>query len=347
MNQNGSHYVDGLMNGLNIDTSSRGNYLFNTGIANIERADAILLVGTFPRHEAAMVNARIRKAYSANNRLKIAVIGANNDFNYPVMSVGSSPEDLKNIKSHKFGEILKSAKFPMMIIGAGVFMRNDGVAIQKLCHDIAREFNFIRDNWNGFNVLHLFAAQVGALDLGLTHSGDLSSQEFVYLMNVDADLNINKNAFVIYQGHHGDKGAARADVILPSAAYTEKDGLYVNTEGRVQLGKRAIAPVGDAREDWKILRALSSLIGDALPFDTLYQLRTVLTKAYPHFAEIDQLPKTSWGAFGRDGTISNDSFTPAVTNFYNTNVITNASKIMQECTTQFGAQSSQQHEAAE
>jgi NADH-quinone oxidoreductase subunit G len=346
MNQNGSEYVDGLIHGINIDASNRAGYLFNSGIAGIEQADAILLVGTNLRSEAAMINARIRKTWLAN-RIKIGAIGCVDNFNYPVVRIGNGIDSLKNIASHSFAQTLKNAKRPMIIVGVGAFMCNDGMAIQKLVREVAEQFNIIKDDWNGFNVVHSFAGQVAALDLGLTNTGDLSSQEFVYLMGVDADLPINKNAFVVYQGHHGDKGASRADVILPAAAYTEKDGLYVNTEGRVQLGKRAIAPVGDAREDWKILRALSSLIGDALPFDTLYQLRTVLTKAYPHFAEIDQLPKTSWGAFGRDGTISNDSFTPAVTNFYNTNVITNASKIMQECTTQFGAQSSQQHEAAE
>ena len=344
MNGAGSHYVDGMMTGLQIDTKARAGYIFNSGIATIEQADVILLVGTNPRYDAAMVNARIRKAYVAN-RIKIGVIADADNFNYPVTVIGQTTDDLKNLSNHPFAKILKNAKNPMMIIGAGAFMRPDGASIQKLCHDVANEYGVVRDGWNGFNVLHLHAGQVGALDLGLTNSNDISAQEFVYLLGVDADLNINKDAFVVYQGHHGDKGAARADVILPAAAFTEKDGLYVNTEGRVQMSKRVVAPVGDAKEDWKILRALSEVIGTALPFDNLYALRQNLYAAYPHFAKIDELPAEAWGDFGSNDTVLNAPLASPITNFYNTNVITAVSNTMRECSQTFVAH--QHKEAAE
>ena len=334
MNSAGSYYVDGLMTGLQIDVKTRAGYIFNSGIAAIENADAILLVGTNPRVDAAMVNARIRKAYVAN-RIKIGVIADADNFNYPVTMIGKTTDDLKNLSQHAFSKILKNAKNPMMIIGAGAFMRPDGAVVQKLCRDVAHEYNMVRDDWNGFNVLHLHAGQVAALDVGLTQQGDLAAQDFVYLLGVDADLPISKNAFVVYQGHHGDKGAARADVILPGAAFTEKDGLYVNTEGRVQMAKRVVAPVGNAKEDWKIIRALSELTGAPLPYDNFYALRQNLFDAVPHFKHIDQCVKADWNDFGKDGITSAAFLSSPITNFYNTNVITAASKTMADCAKQF------------
>ncbi len=323
--------VDGVM-GIHIDVSSRAGYLFNSGIAGIEQADAILLVGTNPRIEAAMVNARIRKTWLAN-RIKVGVIGEQADLTYPTTYIGAGPDSLKDLIAgkHSFADVLKNAKNPMIIIGAGAFRREDGLAIQSLARDAAETFGMVKDGWNGFNVLHVHAAQVTALDLGMASEKEISEQEVVYLLNVDSEkvnAQISPSAFVVYQGHHGDIGASRADVILPGSAYTEKDGLYVNTEGRVQMGKKAASAPGEAKEDWKILRALSAEIGKPLPYDNMYQLRQRLIKEFSTFAKIDVVEPAEWGFFGKAGAVNSTPFVSAVKNFYMTNVITRASQTM-------------------
>ncbi len=334
----GSDYVCGLM-GINIDASTRAGYIFNTTIAGIENADAILLVGTNPRAEAAMVNARIRKSFLAN-RVKIGVIGENADLNYKTTYIGAGADSLKDVIAgkHNFAEVLKSAKNPMIILGTGALRYDDGQAVQALAREAAEKFNMVRDDWNGFNVLHVAAGQVAALDLGLTKMGKMAEQDVVYLLGVDAErvnCMIPDSAFVVYQGHHGDFGATRADVILPGSAYTEKDGLYVNTEGRVQLAKKAVSAPGQAKEDWKILRALSAAIGKPLPYDNMYQLRQRLIKEFPHFAKIDVIEKAEWKQFGQAGNISSAPFVSTIRNFYMSNVISRASETMAKCTEEF------------
>ncbi len=323
--------VDGVM-GIHIDVSSRAGYLFNSGIAGIEEADAILLVGTNPRIEAAMVNARIRKAWLAK-RIKVGVVGEQADLSYPTTYIGAGPESLKDLVAgkHSFAEILKDANKPMIIVGAGAFRRVDGLAIQSLAREAAETFGMVKDGWNGFNVLHVHAAQVTALDLGMASEKEISDQDVVYLLNVDSEkvnAQISPSAFVIYQGHHGDIGASRADVIFPGSAYTEKDGLYVNMEGRVQMGKKAASAPGEAKEDWKILRALSNDTGKPLPYDNMYQLRQRLVKEFPIFAKIDVIEPAEWVFFGKAGNVNSAPFVSAVKNFYMTNVITRASQTM-------------------
>ena len=330
----GSDYIDGKM-GIELDASERAGYLFNTTIAGIEQADAILLVGTNPRWEATLVNARIRKT-GLNKRIKVGMIGENVDLTYPTTYIGAGPDSLKDLidGKHSFAEVLKKAQNPMIILGAGALMREDGPAIQALAREAAVAFNMVKDGWNGFNVLHVDAGQVAALDLGLTKSGDLAQQDVVYLLNVDSDSvnsRIRKDAFVIYQGHHGDAGAARADVILPGAAYTEKDGLYVNTEGRLQMAKKAVTAPGEAREDWKVFRALSDLVGKPLPYNNLFQLRQRLVNEFQPFGHIDRIVPSAWKPFGKSGAVKADAFRSPVTNFYFTNVITRASATMAKC----------------
>lgn len=330
----GSTYVCGKM-GIELDASQRAGYIFNTTIAGIEKADAILLVGTNPRWEATLVNARIRKT-GLNKRIKVGMIGENVDLTYPTTYIGAGPDSLKDLIAgkHSFAEVLKKAQNPMIILGAGALMREDGPAVQALAREAAEAFNMVKEGWNGFNVLHVDAGQVAALDLGLTNDGDLGAQEIVYLLNTDSEYcndKISKTAFVVYQGHHGDVGASRADVILPGSAYTEKDALYVNTEGRVQMAKKAVSPPGEAREDWKILRALSGFIGKPLPYDNLFQLRQRLIKEFPHFNQIDKVLPAEWKPFGKSGAVKSDPFKSPVTNFYLTNVITRASETMAKC----------------
>ena len=333
-------YWGTLDDGAQFDTSERCGYLFNSGIAAIEQADAILLVGTNPRHEATIVNARIRKTWLAK-RVKVGVIGSAADLTYPYAHIGDGPGDLESLMNgkHDFVKVLEKAERPMIIVGMGAFTREDGLAVHALAREVAEKFKMVREGWNGFNVLHNAASRVGALDIGFSAEGgiDLSAMDFVWLLGADDfDLSqIPAKAFVVYQGHHGDKGAARADVILPGAAYTEKDGLYVNTEGRPQMARMAVHPPGQAREDWKIIRALSEYTGKVLPYNDLFHLRQRIVDEWPHLGELDVLPQTEWKKFGKSGKVSKEQFVPAVGNYYLTNAICRASKTMIECTRAF------------
>jgi len=337
----GSPNVDCRQDGAKLEAGIRGSYLFNPGIHGIEQADAILLVGTNPRWESPVLNARIRKRY-LSGRCAIASVGPAVDLTYPVDRLGAGPATLADIAAGKgsFAEKLKAAKNPLIIVGMGALAREDGAAVLAL----ARSLAVVRDDWNGFAVLHTAASRVGALDLGLVPgeggrdvAGILAGCEkreidVVYLLAAD-EIDTKKlgKAFVIYQGHHGDAGAHRADVILPGAAYTEKPGTYVNTEGRVQLGRRAAYPPGDAREDWAILRALSERLGKALPYDTLEQVRARLIAVNKSFAALDQQTAGAWGNFGKAGAVSDAAFVSPIANFYMTDPISRASRTMADC----------------
>ncbi len=335
----GSPHLDCRQDGAALDPSCRAGYLFNTAIAGIEQADACVLIGTNPRVEAAIINARLRKRMLQGG-FRVGAFGPPLDLTYPVTVLGTGPADLVA----RGQEFLKDAKNPMLILGQGALRRRDGAAILAAARVLAESAGLVHDGWNGFNVLHLAAARVGGLDLGFVPgaggrdvAGILAGCEkgeidVVYLLGADEiDMKRLGSAFVVYQGHHGDKGAARADVVLPGAAYTEKDATYVNTEGRVQLARRAVFPPGDAREDWAILRALSGALGKALPYDSLPALRAHLVRAYPSFAERDAVPHASWGSFGTAGTIDPAPFSYPIADFYRTDVISRASSIMADC----------------
>ncbi len=337
----GSANIDCRQDGAKLDASSRGGYIFNAGVKGIDQADVILLVGTNPRVESPVLNARIRKRY-LSGRCTIASVGPAADLTYPVERLGAGPATLRELADGKLGfaEKLKAAKNPLIIVGMGALTREDGAAVLAL----ARSMAVVRDDWNGFAVLHTAASRVGALDLGLVPgeggrdvagilAGCGSKEiEVVYLLAAD-EIDTTKlgKAFVIYQGHHGDAGAHRADVILPGAAYTEKSGTYVNTEGRVQLGQRASYPPGDAREDWAILRALSERLEKPLPYDTIDQVRARLVAVNKVFAALDQQAPGAWGSFGTAGTTNDAPFVSTVANFYMTDPISRASKTMAEC----------------
>ncbi|CAN5659171.1 NADH-quinone oxidoreductase subunit NuoG [soil metagenome] len=337
----GSPNVDCRQDGSKLEAGARGGYIFNAGIRGIEQADAILLVGTNPRWESPVLNARIRKRY-LSGRCAIASIGPAVDLTYPVERLGAGPATLRDLADGKLGfaEKLKAAKNPLVIVGPGALAREDGAAVLAL----ARSLAVARDDWNGFAVLHTAASRVGGLDLGLVPGEDgldvagilagtqTKKIDVVYLLAAD-ELDTSKlgKAFVIYQGHHGDAGAHRADVILPGAAYTEKPGTYVNTEGRVQLALRANFPPGDAREDWAILRALSGRLGKTLPYDTIDQVRSRLVAMNKSFAALDQQAAGAWGEFGKAGTMTDAPFVSPITNFYMTDPISRASRTMADC----------------
>jgi NADH-quinone oxidoreductase subunit G len=341
----GSPNVDCRQDGAKLEAGPRGGYIFNPGVKGIDQADAILLVGTNPRWESPVLNARLRKRY-LSGRCAIASVGPAVDHTYPVERLGAGPATLRDIAEGKgsFADKLKAAKNPLIIVGMGALAREDGAAVLAAARELADKLNAVRADWNGFAVLHTAAARVGALDLGLVPAeggrdvagilaGCESKEiEAVYLLAAD-EIDTTKlgKAFVIYQGHHGDAGAHRADVILPGAAYTEKPGTYVNTEGRVQLGLRAAYPPGDAREDWAILRALSERLGKALPYDTLDQVRARLVAVNKSFAALDQQAAGAWGPFGKAGPMGDAPFVSPIANFYMTDPISRVSKTMAEC----------------
>ena len=345
----GSPNLDCRQDGAALDPSVRSSYLFNTGVAKAEEADICLIIGANPRWEAPLVNTRLRKGW-LDGGMKISVIGPQLDLTYDYDYLGASAATLQEIAdgTHPFAAALKAAKRPMLMIGMGALSRDDGAACLAVARKIANDCGLIRDDWNGFNVLHTAAARVGGMDLGFTPgqggcdvSGILNGAssgtiDVVYLLGADEiKMSSLDKAFVIYQGHHGDAGAHAADVILPGAAYTEKSGVYVNLEGRVQRGRRAAFPPGDAREDWTILRALSAIVGKTLPYDDLPGLRKAMHEACPHFTHIDTVEPTSWEDFGTTGDMSAAPFKSAIENFYMTDPISRASKTMAACTREF------------
>jgi NADH-quinone oxidoreductase subunit G len=341
----GAANFDCRQDGAKLDPSCRAGYLFNTTIAGIENADACLLIGTDPRWEAPLVNARLRKRFLRGG-FRIAAIGPALDLTFPVEMLGKGGDSLSELVtgSHPWAARLREANHPMIILGQGALSRRDGAQVLAMASKIAESHGLLRDEWNGFNVLHHAAARVAALDLGFVprpggrdvggilaacRSGDV---ELLYLLGADEiDTNDLGNAFVIYQGHHGDRGASRADVVLPGAAYTEKDGSYVTTEGRVQLARRAVFPPGEAREDWKILRALSGAAGQPLPFDTVSELRRRMWQAHPILAETERVPRAPWGAFGEPGPIDPTPFAYPIADYYLTDPISRASHTMARC----------------
>lgn len=328
----------------------REHYLFNPTFMGVEEADALLLIGTNPRKDAAVWNARIRKAWLWND-LKVGVIGEAADLTYEYEHLGTGPDALNGLfnRDSEIAEALRNAEKPMIVVGESALARGDGEAILKAAHDYALEIQAIKDGWAGFGVLHTAAGRVGALDVGFvpgTSGADTAAilgggMETVVLLGADeVDLSSLGNAKVIYVGSHGDAGAARADVILPAAAYTEMAATYVNSEGRVQMTSRAVQPKGEAREGWAIFRALSDVLGQTLPYDSAEALRAELREENANFAGLGFAPgaagaetlKTPLTATGAINT--GDPFTTSKTDFYLTNPIARASKTMAECSMQ-------------
>jgi NADH-quinone oxidoreductase subunit G len=342
----GSPHIDCRQDGAKLDPSSRAGYIFNTTIAGIEQADACLLIGTNPRWEAPLVNARLRKRWLAGG-FRVGVIGPQHDLTYKTEYLGAGPQTLNELVSGTlaFADVLRQAKNPMIIVGQGALGRDDGAAVLALARKAAEQLGVVKDGWNGFNVLHTAAARVGGLDLGfvpgpggrdvagILDGASKGEIEVVYLLGADEiDGSWFGKAFVIYQGHHGDAGAHRADVILPGAAYTEKNATYVNTEGRPQRARLAVFPPGEAREDWKIIRALSETVGKRLPYDTLKQVRARLVAVNPVFGTPELVTPAPWGAFGTAGPVEPTPFGSPIANFYMTDPISRASETMAKCT---------------
>ncbi len=339
----GSPNLDCRQDGARLDGARRDFYTFNSTIAGIDEADALLIIGSNPRREAPVLNARIRKR-RLSGPFPIGVIGPHADLTYRAEWLGDGPAAIHALPE-PFAAVLADAKRPMIIVGQAALARPDGAAVLAAAWKLASQVGALTAEWNGFNVLHTAAARVGALDLGFLPGAGGKTLDAMMAGGVDllwllgADEfdtgRIGADTFVVYQGHHGDRGAARADVILPGSTYVEKSGTYVNTEGRVQRTGKAVFAPGDARDDWAILRAFSALIDKPLPYDDLEALRAQLEQVNPVFGRIGFLPR--FGAAdlsapsGDPAAVSDAPFATAFDDYHQTNSISRASAVMAEC----------------
>ena len=313
----------------------RSNYLFNSKIWGIEDADCILLIGTNPRHEAAVLNARIRKQW-LRSELEIGVVGETWESTFDFEHLGTDFAALKKALAGPFGKKLQAAKKPMIIVGSGVTDHADAKAFYELVGGFVDKnaANFLTEEWNGYNVLQRAASRAGAFEVGfVTPSAEVAQTpaKFVWLLGADEinEADIPKDAFIVYQGHHGDKGAQIADIILPGAAYTEKAGTYVNTEGRVQMTRAATGLPGAARTDWKIIRAVSEFLGAPLPYDDVAAVRDRMVEISPALAAYDvvepvalkQLSKVQLVDQNKGSKPSGAPLKKVIDNFYFTDVI--------------------------
>lgn len=340
----GSANTDCRQDGSSLGYGPREGWLFNSGLQGIENADAILIVGANPRVEAPLLNARLRKAWLAG-KTEIGLIGeqANLTFDYSWLGAGS--KTLAKLPKAAM-DFLTKAERPAIIVGSGALSGEQGPAVLNALGALAKKVGVVADGWNGFNVLHSAASRVAGLDMGFVPGeGGLSAVDMVkkgaldvlFLLGADEIDASATTAFKIYLGSHGDRGAHGADVILPGAAYTEKSGLYVNTEGRVQMAERVVFPKGDAKEDWAILRALSGLVARTLPYDTLDALRAKLMADVPTFGRIDYLPAPAAfdvASLGRKGDLGDVAFASSVRDPYLNNPIARASVTMAELSAQ-------------
>jgi NADH-quinone oxidoreductase subunit G len=328
------------------NTKARGNYLFNTTVAGIEEADFCLLIGANPRHAAPVLNSRIGRGARERNML-VARVGEVDDQTYKIEELGANPSILKEIFSgkHQICNILAQSKKPMMIIGDQAYSRADFKSIYQLAQGIAAKYKFIQDEWNGFNILHNYASSVSLLDLGFRpNNGGMDFTEIkdgaksgkiklVYVLSAD-EFNVDDfgDAFIVYQGHHGDKCANRADLILPGCAYTEKDGTYVNLEGRAQRAYKIVKPPMHAMDDREIFINLASLLGVKLPFADLAALREQMALEFSVFAEIGKLTKTEMLQVEDNCDLQDEPLCKVPNNYYMDNAISRASPTMLECT---------------
>lgn len=336
----GSANTDCRQDGAVLGYGPREGWLFNSGIQGIENADAILIVGANPRTEAPLLNARLRKSWLAG-KAEIGLIGEQVALTYDYSWLGAGTKTLAKLPKAAL-DFLTKAERPAIIVGSAALAGENGPAVLNALGALAKKVGVVAEGWNGFNVLHSAASRVAGLDMGfvpgeggLTAAGmvQAGALDVLFLLGADEiDASASK-AFKVYLGSHGDRGAQGADVILPGAAYTEKSGLYVNTEGRVQMADRVVFPKGQAKEDWAVLRALSAMVGQTLPYDTLDALRAKLMADHPTFGRVDYLPAPASfdvGSLGKKGDLGDVVFGSAVRDPYLNNPIARASVTMAE-----------------
>ena len=336
------------VNGVDI----RSNFAFNTGIAGLDEADYVIMIGTNPRHEATIINTRLRKGY-LHNGLDLAVIGEKIDLTYEYDHLGTDAQAVADLAAGKGrgAERLKTAQKPLVIVGSGVADHPDGAAVLKSVAQLvlSNKNKFLTSEWNGFNFLHRAASRMAAREMGIQGAAAEGARtpKFMYLLNADdiSATKIPQDAFVVYQGHHGDVGAQFADVCLPGLAYTEKSTTYMNTEGRTQMTRAAVSGAGAAREDWKILRALSEVMGHTLPYDDVTAVRDRMFDISPALVRYDACESTSaeTAALGLEQLASSPAASSAtglplhlpIDNFYQTDPVSRASPTMAKCVQAF------------
>ncbi|KAF2797267.1 NADH-quinone oxidoreductase [Melanomma pulvis-pyrius CBS 109.77] len=323
----------------------RSNYAFNSKIYGVEEADAILLIGTNPRHEAAVLNARIRKQWLRSD-LEIGLVGEDFESTFEYEKLGASATDLKTALAGPFGKKLAAAKRPIIIVGSGVTEHADAKSIYEQVGAFVEKnkANFQTPEWNGYSVLQRTASRTGAYEVGFTVPSPTvasTTPKFIWLLGADEinEAELPKDAFIVYQGHHGDRGAQLADVVLPGAAYTEKGVTFVNTEGRVQLTRNAVSLPGASREDWKIIRAASEYLGAELPYDDVEALRERMEEISPALRRYDivepvalpSLSKVQLVDQNKGSKASSEPLKKAIENFYFTDSISRNSPTMARC----------------
>jgi len=340
----GSENYDFREKKIYINPENKENYLFNTTIKKIEESDLILLIGTNPRHEATIVNARLRKSF-VQNKTPVYSIGNPGDITYEYKMLGEDTEELKKIfeGTSEINTVLKKCKRPLFIIGESALELKNSQFIVEETFNFLKKNNFVNDDWNGFNILSQNASSIGALDLRFFNINEennfiffdkLMNNEFkiLYLLGSDNLMVNKKNEFIIYQGSHGDKGATIADVILPSPAYTEQNGLYANMEGRIQECRKASYPAGEALEDWKIFNLINYKINNSNLFNNHLELREASIKEIPNFSKIDSLPTNNSANQKKSITYTtNEKIFIKSIDYYFTNSIARASKTMSDC----------------
>ncbi|MEK9735286.1 MAG: NADH-quinone oxidoreductase subunit NuoG [Paracoccaceae bacterium] len=326
--------VESRTDGTKLPAGNRSAYVGTAQIEDIDTAKFIQLIGTNPREEAPVLNARIRKAWL--NGAQIGLVGEAADLTYEYAHVGTDRAALAGLTGKNYGAVLEAPS--IVIVGQGALIGADGAAVLSQAMKLAEETG------SKFMVLHTAAGRVGALDIGATAEGGveaaLDGADVVFNLGAD-EIDIAAGAFVIYQGSHGDRGAHRAEVILPAAAYTEENALFVNTEGRPQLAMRAGFAPGEAKENWAILRALSGEVGRVLPYDSLAQLRSSLIEAHTHLAAIDEVAENEWTPLALSNMGEGD-FVTALRDFYLSNPIARASSLMAELSSLAKAQNTEQ-----
>ncbi len=348
MNELNSKNYDARPKNSSMANNNRAEYIFNTSIAAIEEADLCLFIGTNPRKEAAILNARIRKQYVNNKDFIIANIGVENDLTYPYEQLGNSAQIINELISgkNKFAQKLKKAKKPMIIVGESVYLRADSQAIIAALYSLVAQFSIVREGWHGFNILHNAASRVGALDIGfippqggkdtkaMLDSTQKQKLDLMFLLGYDQqDVKELEHSFNIYIGTHGDEAVSVADIILPAACYTEKDALYVNLEGRVQQVTQAIKPVGLAKIDWEIINGIKKSLKLSY-YTNLKNLRDKIYKDFPHLAICDEIKPSDESKLPTVKTansLTNEPFKNYVENFYFTNVIAKNSVTLTKC----------------
>ncbi|GMG21288.1 unnamed protein product [Ambrosiozyma monospora] len=341
-------------------TDFRSNYIFNSTIDGIEEADQILIIGSNPRHEAAVLNGRLRKHWLETDGVEIHHVGESFDSTFQLSHHGENAKDLARALNGELGEKLAGAKKPLIIVGSGILENKDSAAVYSLVSEFIKDkpnFNDAESGWNGLNLLHREASRTGALDIGF-YTADpavkAKTPKVVFLLGADEvdPASIPQDAFVVYIGHHGENGASLADVVLPGAAYTEKSAIYVNTEGRAQVSRAATGVPGAAREDWKIFKALSEYLGVGLPYETIQQLRARVEDIAPHLVRFEDVESVSSDVCkiglnaisGASDKVTGANFKNPIENFYFTDVISRNSKTMAQCVGSFGAKNDKVHD---